>query len=578
MLISACITMGLIHIGIGVRQKRGTVNYMFAITAFSFAAFSALELAMMQARNTSQFLELQRWADFAGAAGALSLASFVWMFFAAGRKWLALLGSALVCLPLVFDLTPVPKLIFLEITGIRMVETFGGASFAIAEGTRNPWVAVYYLGVFTIALFVADASVTLWRRGARRRAGLVGGTITTFILTAGLQAALVDAGVLPTPYLVSLFYLIILAAMGLELSREVMQAAQLTAELRESELRLNLAVDAAQLGLWGWNIENDEIWTTAQCRSLLGITTTEPLDPGNFFSMVDAEDRAFMQQDIIELPGADTQFERECPLQLADGTIRWIAVEGRVERDRTGQPVEVRGVMLDVSRRKEAELAALQLSGQLINAQELERSRLAFELHDDLNQRLALLAVELEMFGNKPPAVGSAITGRMQAFSAQVKKLSSAVHRLAHELHPAKLEQLGLVPAVRGFCRELGAAHEFDIKFESRDVPRRLPEDIALCLYRVIQEGLQNVLKHSGAKAAEVELTANEKEVCLIVSDRGRGFDASRTIYRSSLGLISMRERVRLVHGRLSIQSRSGAGTRIEVQVPLAQPNQSTSP
>ena len=144
----------------------------------------------------------------------MSLAAFVWVFFATGRKWLALLGSGLVCGPLMLDVSPEPKLIFLQITGIRTVETFGGASYTVAEGTRNPWVAVYYLGVLLIAVFVADASVTLWRRGGRRRAVLVGGTITFFILTGGVQAWLVDAGILATPYLVSFFYLVILVAMA----------------------------------------------------------------------------------------------------------------------------------------------------------------------------------------------------------------------------------------------------------------------------------------------------------------------------------------------------------------------------
>ena len=576
MLTAACITMGLIHFWIGYRQKRGAANFLFALTAFSFAFFSVLELSMMLARSPAHFLELQRWADFAGAAGAISLASFVWMFFAAGRRWLALLGSGLICCSLLFDVMPVPKLIFLQITGIRTVETFGGASFAVAEGVRNPWVAMYYTGVLFIALFVADASVTLWRRGMRRRAVLVGGTITLFILTAGLQAALVDAGVLSTPYLVSLFYLIILAAMGTELSREVLQAARLAADLRESELRLNLAADAAHLGLWVWDTKNDEIWTTPQCRALFGITTTEPLAPNRFFDAVHPDDRDIMQREVAESLRVETDYEREYRLLLADGEIRWIAVRGHVERNKDGEPVQVRGVALDVSRRKQAEDTALQLSGLLINAQEVERRHLARELHDDLNQRLALLAVELELFGQKPPAVSSAVTERMQAFAEQVKKLSSGVHRLSHELHPAILEQLGLESAVRGFCRELSTTHNFAIEFQSHKVPRSLPDNIALCLYRVVQEGLQNVIKHSGVNGAKVELSANENELCLIVSDQGCGFDVAKSKHGKSLGLVSIRERVRLVNGRISVQSQRGEGTRIKVHIPFTHNQEST--
>ncbi|MDH5245475.1 MAG: PAS domain-containing protein [Betaproteobacteria bacterium] len=565
----ACITIGLIHFGIGLSRDRGTPHMLFALTALSFAVFSVLELAMMLAHSPEQFLELQRWADFVGAAGAVSLAAFVWVFFATGRKWLALLGSGLVCAPLMLDVSSKPKLIFLEITGIRTVETFGGASFAVAEGTRNPWVAAYYLGVLLIAVFVADASVALWRRGGRRRAALVGGTITFFILTGGVQAWLVDAGILRTPYFVSFFYLVILVAMAIELSAEVLQASQLARDLRESEQRLNMAADAANLGLWAWEVESDEIWITSQGRTLFGFAATERIDRNRFFAAVHPDDREFVRQAVADSLRADADYEREYRTMLPDGKTRWVAVRGNVERDDAHRAVRVRGVAMDITARKEAEEAANTLSGRLIHAQEAERTRLARELHDDLNQSLALLAVELELFGQKPPPAGRAFTGRMQELAAMVRNLSSGVHRLSHELHPAKLEQLGLVAAVRGFCRELGAAHRLEIEFEPHEVPRSLPDDIALCVYRVVQEGLQNVVKHSGANGAKVELTASENELCIVVSDHGRGFDAAKKASYSSLGLVSMRERVRLVRGNISIESRRGEGTRIRAQVPL---------
>ena len=197
--------------------------------------------------------------------------------------------------------------------------------------------------------------------------------------------------------------------------------------------------------------------------------------------------------------------------------------------------------------------------------------RLARELHDDLNQSLALLAVELDMFGQRPPATDSEVGERMRNLSEQVKTLSSNVHRLSHDLHPAKLEQLGLVAAVRGLCRELGAARHIAVEFEPHAVPRVVPDEIALCLYRIVQEGLQNVIKHSGSATAKVELMSNENELCLIVSDQGCGFDSTVATSEGSLGLVSMHERVRLVRGQIMIQSRKGEGTRINVQVPLGE-------
>jgi signal transduction histidine kinase len=158
----------------------------------------------------------------------------------------------------------------------------------------------------------------------------------------------------------------------------------------------------------------------------------------------------------------------------------------------------------------------------------------------------------------------------MQEFSAQVKRLSSEVHRLSHQLHPAKLEQLGLVAAVRGFCKEFAAAHEIAVEFADGSVPRTVPEDTALCLYRIAQEALHNVVKHSGGTTARVELAMEDRDLRLAVTDDGVGFEPETKRASGSLGLVSMAERARFAHGRFSIESHAGKGTRIDVRVPIA--------
>jgi len=208
----------------------------------------------------------------------VSLLAFVWVFFATGRKWLALLGIGVLSGSMILNLSPAPKLTFLSVKGLRTIQTFGGASYSMAEGPRNPWVGVFSLGVLLIAVFVADASVTVWRRGGRRRAIMVGGTITTFVVIAGLQRALVDAGVVTVPYLVSFSCLLILVALGTEPSGEVLQASQLAHDLHESEKRMNLAAEVAHLGPWVWDVAREEFKTTPHGRALLGFSTTEGLD------------------------------------------------------------------------------------------------------------------------------------------------------------------------------------------------------------------------------------------------------------------------------------------------------------
>jgi signal transduction histidine kinase len=156
--------------------------------------------------------------------------------------------------------------------------------------------------------------------------------------------------------------------------------------------------------------------------------------------------------------------------------------------------------------------------------------------------------------------------------SDRVKQLSSVVHGLSTVLHPSKLEQLGLVAAVRGLCQELARAHGLAIEFSDRSIPASIPGETALCLYRIAQESLSNVIKHSGARHARVDLSGDEGGVSLRVVDDGAGFDGGAPDRKEGLGLVSMRERLRLVGGTIAIDARPSAGTRIDVYVPVARP------
>ncbi|MEI6194935.1 MAG: PAS domain-containing protein [Verrucomicrobiota bacterium] len=566
--IGACVTMGLIQLRVGLRRTPGAANLLFALNAFVVAVYAVCEMALACADSPAEYLAWLRWLDIMAALQVVTIAAFVWVFFGTGRKWLAFLGPGLSCAALIADFMPQPKLVYLQLTGIKRIPTFGGATYTDADGVTNPWNAVFYAGVFLLLVFVVDASVTLWRRGAHRRAAAIGGTITFFVLVGGAQAALVDEEILQTPYLLSFAYLAILVAMGLELSHDVLNAGQLASDLRESEQRMTLATDAANLGIWIRDLVRNEIWATDKWRTLFGFAPSERIDLDGYLQKLHPADRDTVSRTMAKAVERGGHYETEYRVLRPDGQIRWIASRGRVEFNSAKQAVLVRGTSLDITERKLAEEAAQKLSGLLIHAQEAERTRLARELHDDLSQSLALLAVGLDMLGQQPPA-SSVVSERMQEFSAQVRNLSSGVHRLSHELHPAKLEQLGLVAAARGFAKELGAAHQIPVECEFHDVPRGLPDDIALCLYRIVQEGLQNVVKHSGATVAQVALRGDEKELRLEISDQGSGFDLAATTGNSSLGLVSMRERVRLVHGKISIHSSKGEGTRIEVRVPL---------
>ena len=223
---------------------------------------------------------------------------------------------------------------------------------------------------------------------------------------------------------------------------------------------------------------------------------------------------------------------------------------------------------------RQARDAQLQLSGLLINAQEMERSRLASELHDDFSQRLALLALELENASEALPDSSVATKRKLHELLNSASELGADLHTVSRRLHPSTLESLGLVPGLKALCDEFTSRQGIEIVFSSKNIPRSVPPNVALCLFRVAQEGLQNLRKYSGASQGQVNLRKAGDRLFLSVSDNGRGFDAKEMRDRVGLGIRSMGERARLVGGRFQIHSEPGKGTRIDVCVPLQPENE----
>lgn len=280
-------------------------------------------------------------------------------------------------------------------------------------------------------------------------------------------------------------------------------------------------------------------------------------------------------QCIAEPQIRSVELERDLSGRRKDGTEFPIEIELSPLATPRGLFVLASIIDLTKRRRAEAELRASQqelqhLTRRLLEAQEAERRRIARELHDDFNQCLALVAVELDLLACLPPESQAKATARVRELSARVKELSSSVHSLSHQLHPSKLEQLGLVVAIRSLCKELDSSHGLEVKFTHYPDPGVIPQETALCLYRIVQEALRNVLKHSGSRYAAVELSGSPNTVLLRVTDDGAGFDPLTV--RGGLGLVSMRERLRLVGGEIVIDSHPSCGTRINVRVPTRVP------
>jgi PAS domain S-box-containing protein len=344
--------------------------------------------------------------------------------------------------------------------------------------------------------------------------------------------------------------------------------------LRASQARLAAGTELAGLGYFEVDYAGQTCFLDDRFREICGLPANllQGLHPVQFWQEnIHPDDRDYLQDVRQKLHAGriDSISAEYRYLHPAKGQ-RWLHHSARVVgRSAGGGGIRTLGVVRDITELKRAEAEARDLSGRLLRAQEAERARIAKELHDGLSQNLALLSVELEMFGQRLPDSPEQINARLVEFSRHTKGLSAEVHRIAHGLHPAKLTQLGLEVALRGFCREMTTAHSMAVRFEARDVPRGLPEDVALCLYRVAQEAVQNVVKHSGAKQATVELAALGGALVLTITDDGQGFVMGTGRATGSLGLVSMHERVRLVQGEIAVQSQPGEGTRVEVRVPL---------
>ncbi len=225
-----------------------------------------------------------------------------------------------------------------------------------------------------------------------------------------------------------------------------------------------------------------------------------------------------------------------------------------------------------VEERGRTEQALASVNRRLVEAQEQERTRIGRELHDDIGQRLALLAVELQQL-HENSLILPDVRSRMSEFQKRISEVATDIQSLSHELHSAKLQYLGIAVAMRGFCREFGERQKVEIDFQTHDLPSPLPPDISLCFFRVVQEALHNSAKHSGGRNFEVRLWGTSDEIHLTVKDSGAGFDREAAKTSRGIGLISMEERLKLLHGTVTIEARPQRGTTIHARAPLGSGN-----
>ena len=341
------------------------------------------------------------------------------------------------------------------------------------------------------------------------------------------------------------------------------------AALRESEERLRLAAQAGRMYAYEWDATTDLIVRSAESADILyWVDEPEKDSYQRMLGSVHAEDREAFVATVASLSPEKATCQISYRVVRPDESVVWLEESARAFFDKQRTMVRMVGMVSDVSARKCAEKELSNLSARFVTAQEEERTRIARELHDDLSQRLALVAVTLESLGQNLPKGKSQITSALHNLWYRVGEISSDVHQLSRRLHPSTLG-LGLGAALRSLCGGIERQHGIRVVVSCRDVPDAIPSDVSLCVYRVAQEALDNVVKHSEVKEARLELAGKSGDLLLRVVDAGRGFEPSEA--GRGLGLLSMKERLRLVGGSLVVRSRSSQGTEISAQVPMQQ-------
>lgn len=492
-----------------------------------------------------------------------------WLIYWAGDATGVLLVTPLVfTVPALFAIRSRPKVIELA----ALVTLLVGACLVVFGDLPLFPIRLHVLA-FAVLPFVMWAAIDFGAGGASLAVFLIA-SIATVLTALGSGPFSANTPFVNAALLDVLFT--ILAVSGLALASLIAERERAEAERErlisvqaamESRLRLAAIVESSNDAILSMTLDGVIVSWNAAAERIFGFT--EPEVVGRSMTMLTP---SAVQQTTAMLERLRTGkrielYETVCITK--GGKQLEVSVTISPLRDADNALIGAATILRDITESKKAEEALSSLSRRLIEAQEQERSRIARELHDDIGQRLALLASNLTVLVEHARRSERVDTQSIE-LQRQTSEIASDVQALSHRLHSSKLELLGVAVAMRHFCTEFAGQQKTTVSFESRDVPDRMPPDVSLCLFRILQEALHNAAKHSGGRRFEVQIWGSGGLVHLMVRDHGKGFDADAARRSRGIGLVSMEERIKLVHGELSIESQPARGTTVHARVPIA--------
>ena len=543
----ACLTLAAFYGAVWSKQRANRVYLLFSCSAIAAAVISAIELRMMNATTVEQYQLLVRWIHVPVWVLTLSFVAFVRLYLHAGRPWLAWSIYVLRTVVLILNFVFPVSINFNRITGIRHF-SWAGDTITVPVGIPNPWGLLSHISLLLLLIFSIEATITVWRRGDRRRALLVGGSMV-FGAVLAWHVPMVIWGIIEAPFFLAFTYTGVVAAMGYELSRDMARAARLTRELEISEKRFNLAADSANLGMWEWDLEKDEIWVSPTRRAQLGFPPTGRITFEELISRWHEDDRDKVRQAVNDAIQQGKDYQAEFRFVRGDGSMQWVCARGRVQVDEKGDPKRLTGISLDITARKEAEVLAQQQRGELerlrqqktaflerevaerarlerevIESCAREQRRIAYDLHDGVGQQLVGIALSAKLLEEQLRADRPFEADKASAIVRLANEAARQARLTARSLEGA--DDVGdLKTALESLAMNISESCRVRSTVKANGASRPVSAPVAAQLYRIAQEAARNAVEHGAAREVLIQLTFGHRDMLLTVQDDGEGFN-----------------------------------------------------
>lgn len=607
MIAAACLTLAAIHTHVWLRQRRVQANGAFALLCTSVAWMTFNELQQLSATTPEQFLAGVWWNQVPVFFGVVATVLFVRTHMHAGRTWLAVLAIGTRGLALLLNLGLPTGINWERIDRLDTVEVLG-QPLTVAIGVPQPAVVVAHLSLLVLVVFVLDASYAVWRRGNRRTAAMIGGSLVLFVTLATFNT-IVQHWLRPLPTFTALYFLPIVLAMGFELSEQLLRTARLTAdleardrELRSSEQKLQLAAEAADAGLWSIDERSGRLWATPRALAMFNLAPGQEHHIDDVLRSVHPDDRASIQRFLRATQSADAhaanaRASMEYRVLLPDGSTRWYASHGSRQQQRKPTVQGLMGVTIDITDRKQADEDAAR---QRMALEHLSRvatlSELSGALAHELNQPLAIImsnaeAAQLLLQHDEPDleeirAILGDIVDADQRAGDVILRLRRLLQRgeAQRELQALNGVVTGVLQFMRGDLARRGVTVERDL---AADLPPALLDRVPMeqVLINLVNNACDAMAGNAaGDRLLQIRTRSSVQdgagEIELEIVDSGSGlagtpeqiFEPFFTTKAEGLGMgLAISRSIVAVHGgSLHASNNAGRGATVRLRIPVA--------